>query len=91
MIDPAAESTTVALNINDIAKLRHQLDLIAQDIVNYQCAVSLQVPRTADYPWLATLISKRVKKLDPGFDLKLERQIIRHVPAQMVLIPAKAE
>ena len=91
VIDPAAESTTVALNINDIAKLRHQLDLIAQDIVNYQCAVSLQVPRTADYPWLATLISKRVKKIDPGFDLKLERQIIRHVPAQMVLIPAKAE
>ena len=91
VIDPAAESTTVALNINDLAKLRHQLDLIAQDIVNYQCAVSLQVPRTADYPWLATLISKRVKKLDPGFELKLERQIIRHVPAQMVLIPAKAE
>ena len=91
VIDPAAESTTVALNINDIAKLRHQLDLIAQDIVNYQCAVSLQVPRTADYPWLATLIGKRVKKLDPGFDLSLERQIIRHVPAQMVLIPAKAE
>ena len=91
VIDPVAESTTVALNINDIVKLRHQLDLIAQDIVNYQCAVSLQVPRTADYPWLATLISKRVKKLDPGFDLKLERQIIRHVPAQMVLIPAKAE
>ena len=91
VIDPAAESTTVALNINDIAKLRHQLDLIAQDIVNYQCAVSLQVPRTADYPWLATLISKRVKKIDPGFDLKLERQIIRHVPAQLVLIPTKPE
>ena len=89
VIDPAAESTTVALNINDIAKLRHQLDLIAQDIVNYQCAVSLQVPRTADFPWLSTLISKRVKKLDPAFDLKLERQIIRHVPAQMVLIPSK--
>ena len=89
MIDPAAESTTVALNINDIAKLRHQLDLIAQDIINYQCAVSLQVPRTADFPWLSTLISKRVKKLDPAFDLKLERQIIRHVPAQMVLIPSK--
>ena len=89
VIDPAAESTTVALNIADIAKLRHQLDLIAQDIVNYQCAVSLQVPRTADFPWLSTLISKRVKKLDPAFDLKVERQIIRHVPAQIVLIPSK--
>ena len=89
VIDPAAESTTVTLNIEDIAKLRHQLNLIAQDIVNYQCAVSLQVPRTADFPWLSTLISKRVKKLDPAFDLKLERQIIRHVPAQIVLIPSK--
>ena len=89
VLDPAAESTTVALNIADIKKLRHQLDLIAQDIVNYRCAVTLQVPRTADYPWLATLISKRVKKLDPQFDLKLDRQIIRHVPAQMVLIPSK--
>ena len=89
VIDPAAESTTVALNIADIKKLRHQLDLIAQDIVNYQCGVTLQVPRTADYPWLATLISKRVKKLNPDFDLKLERQIVRHVPAQMVLIPSK--
>ena len=89
VIDPAAESTTVTLNIADIKKLRHQLDLIAQDIVNYQCAATLQVPRTADYPWLATLISKRVKKLDPAFDLSLERQIIRHVPAQMVLTPRK--
>ena len=89
VIEPAAESTTVALNITDIKKLRHQLDLLAQDIVNYQCDVTLQVPRTADYPWLATLITKRVKKLNPGFDLKLDRHIVRHVPAQMVLIPSK--
>lgn len=89
VIDPAAESTTVRLNIADISKLRHQLNLIAQDIVNYQCAVTLQVPRTADYPWLATLISKRVKKLNPEFDLKINRQIVRHIPAQMVLIPTK--
>ena len=26
---------------------------------------------------------------NPDFDLKLERQIVRHVPAQMVLIPSK--
>ena len=89
VLDPAAESTTVALNIADIEKLRHQLDLIAQDVVNYQCGATLQVPRTADYPWLATLISKRVKKLNPDFDLKLNRQIIRHVPAQIVLVPSK--
>jgi hypothetical protein len=89
VIDPTAESTTVALNINDMSKLRRQLDAIAADVVNYRCNVSLQVPRTDDYPWLATLLTKRVKKLDPQFDLNLERQILRTVPAQMVLSPQK--
>lgn len=89
VIDPTAESTTVALNINDMGKLRRQLDAIAADVVNFQCDVSIQAPRTDDYPWLANLLSKRVKKLDPEFDLKLERQILRSVPAQMVLSPRK--
>ncbi|WP_085690424.1 MULTISPECIES: PA5502 family lipoprotein [unclassified Pseudomonas] len=89
VIDPTAESTTVALNITDSRKLRRQLDAIAADVVNYDCAVSIQAPRTNDYPWLATLITKRVKKLDPDFDLKIEKQILRTVPAQMVLSPAK--
>ncbi|WP_332763755.1 PA5502 family lipoprotein [Pseudomonas koreensis] len=89
VIDPTAESTTVALNIHDIHKLQRQLDAIAADVVNYQCAVSIQAPRTADYPWLATLLSKRVKKLNPDFDLEIEKQILRTVPAQMVLSPLK--
>jgi hypothetical protein len=89
VIDPTAESTTVALNLTDMSKLRHQLDAIAADVVNYQCDVSIQVPRTQDYPWLATLLSKRVKKLDSGFGLKLEKQILRNIPAQMVLSPRK--
>jgi hypothetical protein len=89
VIDPTAESTTVALNINDSRKLRRQLDAIAADVVNYDCAVSIQAPRTQDYPWLATLLSKRVKKLNPDFELQIEKQILRTVPAQMVLIPAK--
>jgi hypothetical protein len=54
VIDPTAESTTVALNITDMGKLRRQLDAIAADVVNYQCDVSIQAPRTDDYPWLAT-------------------------------------
>ncbi|AXJ07958.1 hypothetical protein CFN16_28595 [Pseudomonas fluorescens] len=89
VIDPTAESTTVALNITDSRQLRRQLDAIAADVVNYDCAVSIQAPRTNDYPWLATLITKRVKKLDPDFDLKIEKQILRTVPAQMVLSPRK--
>ncbi|WLH35778.1 hypothetical protein PSH79_00335 [Pseudomonas sp. FP2196] len=89
VIDPTAESTTVALNITDSHKLRRQLDAIAADVVNYECAVSIQAPRTNDYPWLANLLTKRVKKLNPDFDLKIEKQILRTVPAQMVLIPRK--
>lgn len=87
VIDPAAESTTVALNLTDIQQLRHQLDAIATDVVNYQCDVSIQVPRTEDYPWLNTLLSKRVKRIDSGYDLKIHRQILKHIPAQVVLIP----
>ena len=89
VIDPTAESTTVALNLTDMTKLRRQLDAIAADVVNYQCDVSIQAPRTDDYPWLATLLTNRVKKLDADFDLKLERQILRNIPAQMVLSPRK--
>lgn len=89
VIDPTAETTTVALNITDSRKLRRQLDAIAADIVNYDCAVSIQAPRTNDYPWLATLITKRVKKLDPDFDLQIKKQILRSVPAQVVLSPRK--
>ena len=61
----------------------------AADVVNYECAVSIQAPRTQDYPWLATLLKKRVKKLNPDFDLQIEKQILRTVPAQMVLSPRK--
>ncbi|MGF0240050.1 PA5502 family lipoprotein [Rhodococcus sp. IEGM1300] len=89
VIDPTAESTTVALNLNDMGKLRHQLDAIAADVVNYQCDVSIQAPRTQDYPWLATLLTKRVKKLDADFDLNIEKQILRNIPAQIVLSPRK--
>ena len=89
VIDPTAESTTVALNITDSRKLRRQLDAIAADVVNYECGVTIQAPRTDDYPWLATLLTKRVKKLNPDFDLKIEKQILRTVPAQMVLSPQK--
>lgn len=89
VIDPTAESTTVALNLTDMTKLRRQLDAIAADVVNYQCDVSIQAPRTQDYPWLATLLTKRVKKLDADFDLNLKKQILRNIPAQMVLSPRK--
>lgn len=89
VIDPTAESTTVALNLTDMAKLRRQLDAIAADVVNYQCDVSIQAPRNQDFPWLTTLLNKRVKRLDSAFELNLEKQLLRNIPAQMVLSPRK--
>ncbi|UVJ44107.1 hypothetical protein NVV94_00315 [Pseudomonas sp. LS1212] len=89
VIDPTAERTVVALKIGDMAQLRRQLDDIAADVVNYQCTVDLQVPRKDDYPWLSTLLTKRVTKLDPDFELQLSREIHRQLPAQVVLSPRK--
>lgn len=89
VIDPTAEKTVVALKIGDMTQLRRQLDDIAADVVNYQCAVDLQVPRKDDYPWLSTLLTKRVTKLDPDFELQLSREIHRQLPAQVVLSPRK--
>ena len=89
LIDPSAESTTIELKIADIPQLRRQLDAIAADTVAFNCIVLLQVPRTDDYPWLATLLTKRVNKINPDFELELRREIERNETARVVLKPAQ--
>lgn len=89
VIDPTAPSTVIALDIRGIGKLRRQLDDIADDVVNYQCEVVFQVPRKADYPWLSTLLGKRVSKRDPSFELQQRSEIHRSQPAQVVLTPKR--
>jgi hypothetical protein len=89
LIDPTAETTTIALKIGDMAQLRRQLDAIAADTVAFNCEVLLQVPRTDDYPWLATLLTKRVNKINPAFELELRRKIERSESATIVLKPAQ--
>ncbi|QVM91532.1 hypothetical protein JYG34_00375 [Pseudomonas entomophila] len=87
LIDPTAPNTVVALKTTDSRALRRQLDDIALDVVNYQCDVVFQVPRTQDAPWLKTLLEKRVRKLDSGFALQQKHEIQRSLPAQVVLVP----
>ncbi|MCD5970005.1 PA5502 family lipoprotein [Pseudomonas quasicaspiana] len=89
LIDPSAENTTIKLKIGDMAQLRRQLDAIAADTVAFNCVVLLQVPRTDDYPWLATLLTKRVNKINPDFELELRRKIERNETATVVLKPAQ--
>ncbi|MFK3817369.1 PA5502 family lipoprotein [Pseudomonas sp. NPDC089407] len=87
IIDPTAPSTVVALKTTDSRAMRRQLDEIAADVVSYQCEVVFQVPRTDDAPWLKTLLEKRVRKIDSGFELKQKHEIQRSLPAQVVLVP----
>jgi hypothetical protein len=87
VIDPTAPSTVIALKTTDINAMRRQLDEIAKDVVNYQCDVVFQVPRTQDAPWLKNLLEKRVHKLDSDFQLKQKHEIQRSMPAQVVLVP----
>ncbi|MGH8465484.1 MAG: PA5502 family lipoprotein [Pseudomonas sp.] len=89
LIDPTAPSTVVALKTTNIREMRRQLDDIAADVVNYQCDVVFQVPRKDDAPWLKTLLSKRVQKLDREFALQQSHEIHRNQPAQAVLIPRR--
>lgn len=89
LIDPTADSTTIELKIGDMAQLRRQLDAIAADTVAFNCEALILVPRTDDYPWLATLLTKRVTKINPDFELELRRQIDRNDQARIVLTPAK--
>jgi tetratricopeptide (TPR) repeat protein len=87
VIDPSAESTTVELNLGDMKQLRRQLNDIAADITAFNCDVTVQVPRTDDYPWLATLLTKRVAKINPDFELHMLRVINKGEAAQVVLKP----
>lgn len=87
LIDPTAPSTVVALKTTDSRAMRRQLDDIAADVVSYDCEVVFQVPRTDDAPWLKTLLEKRVRKIDSGFELKQKHEIQRSLPAQVVLVP----
>lgn len=90
IIDPTAPSTVVALKTTDSRALRRQLDDIAADVVSYQCEVVFQVPRTEDAPWLKTLLEKRVRKIDSGFELKQKHQIQRSLLSTGGAGPASA-
>ena len=83
-------STQVALSMldeNDRDALRALLDKAAQDVVQYQCAATLRVRERKDYPFVASLLSVRVKKLDPSFKLQLSADYSADQPPQLTLSP----
>ncbi len=75
------------LDRDDNENLRRLLDGVAADIVAHDCAVQIQVREAKDYPWVAALLSARVKKLDPGFKAQYSQTLRPDQVPRLVLSP----
>jgi hypothetical protein len=49
--------------------------------------VRIDVRQAKDFPWVAALLSARVKKLDPAFKLQLSQALNAEQVPQLVLTP----
>ena len=90
LIKPDAASSTISLLMldeKDNDGLRKLLDSVAADVVNFDCAVQIDVRQAKDFPWVAALLSARVKKLDPAFKLQLSQALNAEQVPQLVLTP----
>lgn len=90
LIDPNAASSNVPmpmLDANDRDGLRNLLDRVAADVVAFDCAVRLQVREAKDYPFVAALLSARIKKLDPGFSPQFSPVLKPDQEPRLVLSP----
>ena len=90
LIKPDAASSTISLLMldeKDNDGLRKLLDSVAADVVNFDCAVRIDVRQAKDFPWVAALLSARVKKLDPAFKLQLSQALNAEQVPQLVLTP----
>ncbi|MBM7062599.1 hypothetical protein JQX08_17940 [Pseudomonas sp. UL073] len=90
LIDPAAKTSVVALPMldsQDNDALRALLDRVAADVVQYDCAVRIQVRQAKDYPWVASLLSARVKRLQPGYALRVAQDLKAEQAPRLLLSP----
>jgi hypothetical protein len=90
LIDPTAASSSVPmpmLDAGDRDSLRDLLDRVAADVVAFDCAVRLEVREAKDYPFVAALLSARIKKLDPGFSPQFSPVLKPDQEPRLVLSP----
>lgn len=93
VIDPSAASSAVAmpmLDNQDNENLRRLLDSVAADVVTFRCAVRIEVREAKDYPWVAALLSARIKKLDPSFRPQLSQKIVPQQTPRLLLSPQRS-
>ncbi len=92
MIDPAAASSVIGmpmLDNQDNERLRSLLDGVAADIVTFRCAVRIEVREAKDFPWVASLLNARIKRLDPSFSPRISQVIKPAQVPQLVLMPKR--
>ena len=92
LIDLDATTSSVALPMldnQDNENLRRLLDSVAADVVTFHCAVRIEVREAKDYPWVAALLSARIKKLDPTFRPRLSQKIVPQQVPRLLLSPQR--
>ena len=92
LIDPSAATSSVALPMldsQDNQELRRLLDNVAADVVTFRCAVHIEVREAKDYPWVAALLTARIKKLDPTFRPQLSQKIVPQQVPRLLLSPQR--
>lgn len=92
LIDPKAASSVVnlpMLETQDNEALRGLMDFVARDVVTYNCSVRVEVRQAKDFPWVAALLSARVKRLDPGFNPSIIQSLKPDQAPRLVLTPAR--
>jgi hypothetical protein len=88
LIDPSAARSVIALPMldsQDNARLRSLLDAVAADVVTFRCAVRIEVREAKDFPWVASLLNARIKRLDPTFSARLSHVVNPDKAPQLVL------
>jgi len=92
LINPTAASSVIGmpmLDNQDNERLRSLLDAVAADMVAFNCAVRIEVRQAKDFPWVASLLSARIKRLDPGFSPRMSQVIKPAQVPQLVLTPKR--
>ncbi|MGB4074028.1 PA5502 family lipoprotein [Pseudomonas sp.] len=92
LIDPAAASSVIGmpmLDNQDNERLRSLLDGVAADMVAFNCAVRIEVRQAKDFPWVASLLNARIKRIDPSFSPRMSQVIKPAQVPQLVLSPKR--
>lgn len=89
LIDPSAANSVIELPpLQDRERLDEVLAAIAADVVNFRCAVRIEVTRAEDGVRLAELLEAQIERFDPTFEASIGQAIGPGQTPQLVLTPS---